>query len=132
MVFIVFQLLTDFVCLYTYEFWLSLWKIVRSSVILLLPLFICFFDSIFKLTVWHFFCFFPLLLGCWLQISYTDFHNILTKKTKNKIYTTLKTKDRATKNTGENLCALNVMLDSLIFSILLHLMILIYFSHITC
>jgi hypothetical protein len=34
-----FQLLTDFVCLYTYEFWLSLCKIVRSSVILLLPLF---------------------------------------------------------------------------------------------
>ena len=32
--------LTDFVCLYTYEFWLSLWKIVRSSVILLLPLYI--------------------------------------------------------------------------------------------
>ena len=34
-----FRLLTDFVCLYTYEFWLSLCKIVRSSVILLLPLF---------------------------------------------------------------------------------------------
>jgi hypothetical protein len=34
----VFRLLTDFVCLYTYEFWLSLCKIVRSSVILLLPL----------------------------------------------------------------------------------------------
>ena len=34
----VFRLLTDFVCLYTYEFWLSLWKIVRSSIILLLPL----------------------------------------------------------------------------------------------
>jgi hypothetical protein len=33
---IVFPLLTDFVCLYTYEFWLSLCKIVRSSVILLL------------------------------------------------------------------------------------------------
>jgi hypothetical protein len=32
-------LLTDFVCLYNYEFWLSLCKIVRSSVILLLPLF---------------------------------------------------------------------------------------------
>jgi hypothetical protein len=32
------QSLTDFVCLYNYEFWLSLWKIVRSSVILLLPL----------------------------------------------------------------------------------------------
>ena len=29
-----------FVCLYTYEFWLSLCKIVRSSVILLLPLLI--------------------------------------------------------------------------------------------
>ena len=28
-----------FLCLYTYEFWLSLCKIVRSSVILLLPLF---------------------------------------------------------------------------------------------
>ena len=38
-VFTVFRLLTDFVCLYTYEFWLSLWKIVGSSVILLLPLF---------------------------------------------------------------------------------------------
>jgi hypothetical protein len=37
--FTVFRLLTDFVCLYTYEFWLSLCKIVRSSVILLLPLF---------------------------------------------------------------------------------------------
>ena len=38
-VFTVFRLLTDFVCLYTYEFWLSLCKIVRSSVILLLPLY---------------------------------------------------------------------------------------------
>ena len=37
-VFPVFRLLTDFVCLCTYEFWLSLLKIVRSSVILLLPL----------------------------------------------------------------------------------------------
>ena len=37
-VFIVFRLLTDFVCLYNNEFWLSLCKIVRSSVILLLPL----------------------------------------------------------------------------------------------
>ena len=39
-VFTVFRLLTDFVCLYTYEFWLPLWKIVRSSVILLLPILI--------------------------------------------------------------------------------------------
>ena len=38
--FTVFRLLTDFVCLYNYEFGLSLCKIVRSSVILLLPLFI--------------------------------------------------------------------------------------------
>jgi hypothetical protein len=42
-VFTVFRLLTDFVCLYTYEFLLSLCKIVRSSVILLLPLFIIFY-----------------------------------------------------------------------------------------
>ena len=40
--FSVFRLLTDFVWLYTYEFWLSLCKIVRSSVILLLPLFVTF------------------------------------------------------------------------------------------
>ena len=39
-VFTVFRLLTDFVCLYNYEFLLSLCKIVRSSVNLLLPLFI--------------------------------------------------------------------------------------------
>ena len=35
--------ISDFVCLYNYEFWLSLCKIVRSSVILLLPLFTPFF-----------------------------------------------------------------------------------------
>jgi hypothetical protein len=35
-----FPLLTDFVCLYNYEFWFSLCKIARSSVILLLPLFL--------------------------------------------------------------------------------------------
>jgi hypothetical protein len=38
-VFTIFRLLNDFVCLYTYEFWLSLCKIARSSVISLLPLF---------------------------------------------------------------------------------------------
>jgi len=32
------RIITYFVCLCTYEFCLSLWKIVRSSVILLLPL----------------------------------------------------------------------------------------------
>ena len=38
--FSVFRLLTDFVCLYNYELLLSLCKIVRSSIILLLPLFV--------------------------------------------------------------------------------------------
>ena len=42
-----FRLLTDFVCLYTYEFLLSLCKIVRSSVILLLPLFLIGFIHIY-------------------------------------------------------------------------------------
>ena len=41
-IFRVFRLLSDFVSLYTYEFWLSFCKIVRSSVILLLPLFVLF------------------------------------------------------------------------------------------
>ena len=36
--FTVFRLLTDFVCLYNYEFLLSLCKIARNSIILLLPL----------------------------------------------------------------------------------------------
>jgi hypothetical protein len=57
-VFTVFRLLTDFVCLYNYEFWLSLCKIVRSSVILLLPLFelevCCIFLRYYFLTIdWH-------------------------------------------------------------------------------
>ena len=61
--FSVFRLLTDFVCLYTYEFWLSLCKIDRSSVILLLPLFIIQrtgFRSRFRLWsffVWPVYCF---------------------------------------------------------------------------
>ena len=38
-VFPVFRLLNDFFCLLTYEFCLSIWKIARCSVILLLPLF---------------------------------------------------------------------------------------------
>ena len=38
-VFTVFRLLTEFVCLYTYEFWLSLCEIARTTIILLLPLF---------------------------------------------------------------------------------------------
>jgi hypothetical protein len=38
--YVVFRLLADFVCLLTYEFCLSLWKIARCSVILLLTLFV--------------------------------------------------------------------------------------------
>jgi hypothetical protein len=54
-VFPVFRLLTDFVCLYTYEFWLSLWKIVRSSVILLLPLLVNFWlPLLYSLTFIYF------------------------------------------------------------------------------
>jgi hypothetical protein len=51
-VFTVFRLLTDFVCLYNYEFGLSLCKIVRSSVILLLPLFVRLFGN-FVITLIH-------------------------------------------------------------------------------
>ena len=38
--------MTDFVCLLIYEFYISLWKIARCSVILLLPLFM--YDNLFK------------------------------------------------------------------------------------
>jgi hypothetical protein len=63
-VFTVFRLLTDFVCLYNYEFGLSLCKIVRSSVILLLPLFniTCSNESQYTCFIvgyrrrWHFGC----------------------------------------------------------------------------
>jgi hypothetical protein len=51
--FSVFRLLTNFVCLYTYEFWLSLCKIARSAVILLLPLFnaICLYRRLWLVTI---------------------------------------------------------------------------------
>jgi len=58
--------IVSFVCLYNYEFWFSLYKIVRSSVILLLPLFIItgndlhFFNLIlywFNLTEHGLYCF---------------------------------------------------------------------------
>ena len=53
----VFNLASFFVCLHTYEFWLSLWKIVRNSVILLLPLFtILLLDFINVPPVWPRFC----------------------------------------------------------------------------
>jgi hypothetical protein len=52
-VFTVFRLLTDFVCLYTYEFRLSLCKIIRSSVILFLPLFAYWLNTPFRLTCCH-------------------------------------------------------------------------------
>ena len=71
-VFIVFRLLTDFVCLYNYEFWLSLCKIVRSSVILLLPL-----STIQKMI--NFFCNFPIsfkLLEFYYLIMFCRWHTI--------------------------------------------------------
>jgi hypothetical protein len=61
--FTVFRLLTDFVCLYNYEFWLSLCKIARSSVILLLSLFLFALETnIDRKKIWHF---------CWLSYLYT-------------------------------------------------------------
>jgi hypothetical protein len=45
-------MLNDLVCLHTYEFWLSLCKIVRSSVIVLLPLLSS--KSLFIISInWH-------------------------------------------------------------------------------
>jgi hypothetical protein len=65
------RFLTDFVCLYIYELWLSLCKIVRSSVILLLPLiyiYLCFLFVICYLLFvdsnrWHIPCNSILLLA---------------------------------------------------------------------
>ena len=54
--FTVFRLLTDFVCLYTYEFWLSLCKIVRSSVILLLPSLAIVLSVFSYLFLWSLYC----------------------------------------------------------------------------
>ena len=41
------------ICLLTYEFWLSLWKIARCSVILLLPLFIITFNLHLYYLFWN-------------------------------------------------------------------------------
>ena len=74
-VFTVFRLLTDFVCLYNYEFWLSLYKIVRSSVILLLPLFsidYCSFEVIQQIIVFNYEIIFCQFSNCYfsLMINY--------------------------------------------------------------
>jgi hypothetical protein len=59
--FTVFRLVTDFVGLYTYEIWLSLCKIARCSVILLLPL----------------------STSCWkLYVKYLNFNRSLINRTK--------------------------------------------------
>jgi len=55
-VFTVFRLLTDFAYLYIYEFWLALWKIVRSSVILLLPLFTKYYKNPLAFLTKYIFC----------------------------------------------------------------------------
>jgi len=51
----IFRLVIDFVCLLTYEFCLSLWKISRCSVILLLPLFGMFWQCLCVCVVFFFF-----------------------------------------------------------------------------
>ena len=77
-VFPFFQLLTDFVCLYNYEFCLSLWKIVRSLVILLLPL-ITYRANICSLCQTHFdkLAHFRWIFSIWLS----KFHAICTSWT---------------------------------------------------
>jgi hypothetical protein len=76
-----FRLLTDCVCLYTYEFWLSRWKIVRSSVILLFSLFVSaqwslmiqykaqFPDHFHKMPL-----FTDMIYCWWIYLTYTDTH----------------------------------------------------------
>ena len=80
LLFSVFRLLPDCVCLYTYEFWLSRWKIVRSSVILLLPLFVS-SGRWWSITRHNFptisiKChFFTNMIYCWwIYLTYTDTH----------------------------------------------------------
>ena len=68
-VFTVFRLLTDFVCLYTYEFWLSLCKIARSSVI----------------------CYYPYLLNCILCLRCTSISLIFLFRLYETIGSSLKT-----------------------------------------
>ena len=71
----VFTVLTDLFCLYNYEFWLSLCKIVRSSVILLLSLFNRYFVLSFALVgvhVAHLFSFLCLPICVFLVTSTTN------------------------------------------------------------
>ena len=65
--FSVFRLFTAFICLYTYEFWLSLWKILRS--------FFVFFSGNFVTTLIYPFSFghyvvCPSIYGFWLPLWY--------------------------------------------------------------
>ena len=75
--------LTDFVCLYTYEFWLSLWKIVRISVTLLLPLFSLLYGYRFFLNICITSCVFYCLFYSKLKCYYFK-HILLFKMTKDK------------------------------------------------
>jgi hypothetical protein len=72
-----FRLLTDFVCLYNYEFWLSLCKIVRSSVILLLPLFLM---NYYSHKIWAF--------DSQINDFFVNVKNIFTSHIDNKIFLT--------------------------------------------
>ena len=63
-------MLTDFVCLYNYEFWLSPCKIVRSSVILLLPLLLIYGFLLLLLYLQTFLLAIVLSVLCWFTASY--------------------------------------------------------------
>jgi hypothetical protein len=67
--------ITDFVCLYNYEFGLSLCKIVRSSVILLLPLFSYFMFA------WYYFSMFSKIF-----LRHTLTNKLLTLLTSLSLY----------------------------------------------
>jgi hypothetical protein len=97
-VFTVFRLLTDFVCLYTYEFWLFLCKIVRSSVNLLLPLFH---------TITTIFLFYLadrliqlILFNKYVIIINSDLFLLCQKKTKKNKKSTTNTQTNKTKTAG--------------------------------
>ena len=62
------QLYNDFVCLYTYEFWLSLCKIVRSSIILLLPFLTLYIVNLVVSYMFFLFCFLLNMMSFQLQV----------------------------------------------------------------
>ena len=78
--FSVFRLLTDFLCLYNYEFWLSLCKIFRSSVILLLLLF-----SPYRPEILHRLWYFPIIWRCASRVPKIPMLEELDKKVRKTV-----------------------------------------------